>query len=145
MSEGNGIIKFGGRGRRKFQIGEVVFEVDVIAAHNRWIGIDRTFRNEDGSMPPAKLDEANEAALLFTRLLIISAVKNVPFEEAGKVNLLESSELVACMKSLTIADALEFLKLLTDQGTELLPFFLPKSPGERSSPGSTGPLSFSVG
>lgn len=124
MSGSNGVIRVGRKGRVKFAIGEEgdpralpVFEVDVVAAFQRWVEIDEGFRpqeeNDEGSRPIATTDMAawHQAAVEFVAEL-----------GGGEV---------------TTAEALDFIARLREQYDDLVVFFRYKSREERASPGTS--------
>ena len=115
MSEGNGILKIGRKGKKKFAIGDgAPFEIDVIAENNRWIRLSNEYcteKNEDGQMVcPRNQMEARELAG-WQYVQQISGTADV-----------------------TLAEALEFLSVLAEEAGKLQPFFKPRSSDEPSSP-----------
>lgn len=119
MSEANGkdILKVGRRGIRKLQYedGCEVVELDVIHVSNQWAEIDASFRNDKGEVPLDKSQNYFAAQVGFVR------------------ELLKIDEKV----QVSIADALHFIKLITDETEALKPFFEPKTAAGPSSRSST--------
>jgi hypothetical protein len=119
MSEtnGSGIIRIGKKGLRKFTFDEDAdaFEIDVIAAQAQWLELDRQFRDDNNEVPPDKLIALNEEARRFAMELA--------YDTKPK-------------RILSIAEALEFLKLLNEEAGRLADFFTPKDsevPSSRES------------
>lgn len=117
MSAGNGVLRIGRKGKKKFAFGEegapgeCVFEVDVVETFQGWIDVDESFRAEDRSVPDTKAYQT--AAVGF--------VKKV----SGAADL-------------TTAEALDFLARLREVYDDLAAFFHARSPEERGSPGTSG-------
>ena len=123
MSANNGVIRIGRKGIKKFAFGEdgAPFEVDIVVAFQEWIGIDESFRLEEGegvktedvgTIPSERMAEYHQAVVRFV-------------------------ETLSCCK-VTTSEALEFTARLRDQYTEMLDFFRPKSREERASPDTSG-------
>lgn len=117
MSASNGVIRIGRKGIKKFAFGEdgVPFEVDVVVAFQEWIGIDRTFRQDEGDGPirPDDMPDYHRAAVDY-------------------VCRLSASE------KLTTAEALDFIARLREQYDELVVFFQPRLRPEPGSPDTSG-------
>lgn len=126
MSSGNGVIRIGRKGVKKFAFGEdgEVFSLDVVDAFQKWRVIDEKIREpyEDGSIPTSDMEAYYVAAVDF--------VKEV---SEGKAN------------DITTAEALDFIARLREQYDEVADFFRPKSREEQESPDSSAQeLRFSV-
>jgi hypothetical protein len=141
MSQNNGVIRVGRKGRKKFAFGEdgEVFEVDVVQAFQEWLSIDEKFRErtEDRTIPTEDMSMYHKAAVTFVKGL---AVKEVILKTANgpKPGGVESPDI-------TIAEALDFIARLREQYDEVVVFFRPKSREERESPDtSEAGLRFSV-
>lgn len=123
MSEGNGdgVIRIGRKGKKKIALGDgEPRDLDIVDVSNRWSEIDRSFRDADFKIPSERIAEANEAAYAFVMGI---------FEDA----------------SITRAEALEFLKIITEEAAKLSDFFTVKSGSvEPSSQESTTTLRFST-
>ena len=123
MSNSNGVIRIGRKGRKKFAFGEEgkPFEVDVVEAWQQWVIIDDNFRpeaDEDGArpIPTAEWPAYHQAAVAFAQGLA--------------TDLTQMTEPPA----ITIAEALDFIARLREEYDELAVFFHPKSRQERASP-----------
>lgn len=120
MSEGNGngVIRIGRKGRRKFAFGEdgAPFEVDVVAAFQEWVCIDESIRDqfEDRVIPNSAMPEFHAQAVAFATRL------------AGK---LTDGPPTVCP-----AEAMDFIARLREQYDEVATFFHPRSRAERDSP-----------
>lgn len=115
MSEanGNGILRIGRKGKRQIQIGDgPVVEVDIVGVSNQWIEIDRGFRNDKGDVDAAQLAPRNTAGWNFVRQTM-------------------------SQPDLSLAEALEFLAVITKEGIALRSFFVVKSDDAPSSPASS--------
>ncbi len=140
MSSGNGVIRIGKKGLRKFAFGDegAPFTVDVVVAFQQWILIDDEFRTEEreGSnyrtIPLDKMLEFQKAAADFVRSLAASPLGS-PVGSGGKP------------PDITTAEALDFIARLREEYDELADFFVPRSREERASPDtSAAELRFSV-
>jgi len=127
MAEGNGrpVFQIGRKGIRLVAFGEgKPFEVDVVKAHNEWITIDRSFRNEKMEIPTERQGEHDRALYLFVKSL---------------------TETSGCpVENLSLAEAMEFRKFLYEEVDGLSDFFVPKSRKEPSSPESSAQVRFST-
>jgi hypothetical protein len=127
MSAGNGVIRIGRKGLKKFAFGEdgAPFEVDVVAAFQQWIGIDEQHRQTDGERKGSILSEDyaayHQAAVDFATGLTV-----------------KQGATVADIPDITIAEALDFIARLREQYDELVDFFRPKRPERDESPGTSG-------
>lgn len=130
MSQSNGVIRIGRKGRRRFAFGDdgAPFEVDIVVAFQNWIEIDNNFRPEEedanGSraVPLVDMPAYHAAAVAFVKGL------------SGD-NTLE----------ITVAEALDFIARLREAYDDLARFFRPKSSDERASPDTSEPaLQFST-
>lgn len=119
MSQDNGIIRIGRKGKKKFAFGDnPPFEVDVVESFQKWIIIDDEFRQEcnignaEGSrrIPPAEVPRWHQSAVEFV------------------------TELSGQEETITIAEALDFLARLREEYDKLVVFFQPKSQDEPESP-----------
>ncbi len=125
MSASNGVIRIGRKGIKKFAFGEdgAPFEVDVVAAFQRWCCIDDTFRDDenDRKIPVERMPEYHQAAVGFVAELQLA---NIPagYEESSPVS---------------IAEALDFIARLREQYDELADFFLPRKRVEDESPATS--------
>lgn len=125
MSETNGIIRIGTKGRKQFAFGDdEPFTVDVIDVSNRWAAIDSEFRQLDSNgqlvVPPAQMLPLNDACWNFVR------------------------EISGC-GNISKAEAIEFMKHITDEANALQDFFSPKSVEKKpSSQESTATSRFST-
>ena len=97
---------------KKFAFGEhgPAFEVDVVVAFQEWIGIDKSFRQEDG-----------DGAILTADM---PAYHLAAVEYAKKLS----------NDDVTTAEALDFIARLREQYDELVGFFQPRSREKRASP-----------
>lgn len=135
MSAANGqpIIKIGKKGRRLFQFGSdedpTVVQVDVVACHNEWSEIDRQFRDAENKVPGDKVAELNRVAWDFVRQIVAKGSPAVTTEEKERI--------VQIVFDISLADALDFLARVTEEGLALRHFFEVKSPDEPSSRAST--------
>lgn len=104
MSSSNGVIRIGRKGIKKFAFGDdPEFDVDVVAAFQRWLIVDDGFRQVDGndkSIPLAEIPAYH------------AAIQGFVAELGGG--------------SVTPAEALDFLARLREQYDELADFFRPK-------------------
>lgn len=119
MSAGNGIIRIGRKGRKKFAIGEEgePFEIDIVVAFQEWVSIDNSFRenSEDRTIPVADMAAYHQAAVDFvTRLSNGTATE------------------------ISTTEALDFVARLREQYDEVSAFFQPKSRVEPESLDSSG-------
>lgn len=123
MSENNGdVIRVGRKGRRSFAFGETgePFSLDVIEVNNEWSQIDGDFRDAEGKVPRDKLPELHAALWRFVR-------------DKAKT------------EEITLAEAMEFMKCITEEAMRLKAFFTVKSvEKEPSSPESSTTLNFST-
>lgn len=110
----NGVIRIGHKGVKKFAFGESgqPFEVDVVQAFQEWIGIDQSFRDEEGKLPITAMPSYNSAAKMFA----------TNFNRGVEV---------------TTGEALDFIARLREQWDELTDFFQPRSREKPSSPGAS--------
>lgn len=118
MKDGNGqangeIITIGRHGLRKMRYDESTeaVEIDVIHAANQWNEAIERFLDDKGEIKKEERAAYYDQAVQFARDML-----KVPAE----VNI-------------TIASALHFLKVITDEGDALKPFFEPKSSAASSS------------
>ncbi len=110
---GHQVIRIGRKGRQWYAIGDgEPFEIDVVAVHGQWVEIDRQFRDDNGEMPAEQFPEANKCAWQFVH------------ELSGT-------------KDLTLAEALEFIRNITEEVLKLKDFFAVRSSEKQSSPEST--------
>jgi hypothetical protein len=120
MSESNGqdVFRITRKGRKKFAFGEgQPFEVDVIAVGNQWYEISERFRDKDGKVPPDQTEAFNKAMILFVTELSGAASEGP--------------------ETITLTEALEFLKLINEEGDRLRGFFTRESSAVSSSPASS--------
>jgi len=121
------VLKIGRKGLLPCQLDEgPVFKIDVIAWCADWSEIDRGFRDEHGQVPPERLLEHQRAILDFVRFT---------FKQGGYAD--------DDVRSLTCAEALEFMHAVGEKGQELRRFFEPDSATEPSSPAGSGTFDFS--
>jgi hypothetical protein len=124
---GREIIRTKSKGNKWFAVGEEgeAFKLDVIATSNQWLDISRSFENESGVVPADKLMDLNRACWKF--------VKDLATDPDGK-----------CLApDISLAEALEFMRLLIDESEKLRSFFERKPSREPSLPESTE-LTFST-
>lgn len=124
MSEKNGrdILKVGRMGRRWFSFGDdEPFELDVVVVYNQWTDIDAALRDDKGQMSRESMTQLNRAAFDFVR-----QIAGYPRQRPD-----------GAPSDLTLAEALAFLKMLTDEMEKLTSFFVPESRKGPSSPVST--------
>lgn len=116
MSAGNGVIRIGRKGIKKFAFGDdgAPFDVDVVVVLQKWVAVDNGFRESstDESILTEHIPMYHQAAVAFVK------------EVSGGYEV-------------TTAEALDFLARLREQYDELVAFFRPKSRDEPDSPGST--------
>ena len=126
MSDNNGVIRIGRKGKKKFAFGESgePFEVDVVTAFQEWVGIDDEFRErtDDRSILTSDMAEYHRAAVDFAVRL---AGNTVP------VNDMPTS-------TITSAEALDFIARLREQYDEVAVFFRPRSRDEPDLPATSG-------
>jgi hypothetical protein len=126
-TNGDGIIKVGRRGIRKFEFGDeagsVTIELDVIGVWDEWVEIDHSFRDEKGVILKDRLVERNTRCRTWVQGMI---------EAAGGVTNAEDASHVA--QHLSLTDALTFMKLLCEE-VEKLKVFFERSTGEKPSSG----------
>lgn len=119
-NNGDGVIRVGRKGRKKFAFGEdgEPFEVDVVVAFQEWIGIDDEFRDrtEDRSVAVADMAEYHAAAVDFVRRKATSPIDDTE------------------VPLITTAEALDFIARLREQYDEVADFFQPRPRAERDSP-----------
>lgn len=126
MSSGNGVIRVGRKGKKKFAFGEdgEPFEVDVVVAFQEWIAIDDSFREhedrEDRTVAVADMARYHQAAVDFAVASTGGNPHAVPAE------------------GITTAEALEFIARLREQYDELADFFVPRKREEPASPATSG-------
>lgn len=135
-SNGDGVIRIGRKGLKKFAFGEdgEPFEVDVVSVMRDWFAIDESFRQEDGegvkkedvgTIKTENMPAYHYAAVQFVTQLAMTQSGTTPI--------------------ITVAEALDFIARLREQYDELVVFFRPKKPEERESPGTSQPgLRFST-
>jgi hypothetical protein len=112
MSESNGVIRVGRKGKKKFAFGDGdPFEVDVVVAFQEWGSIDGSFRNEDRVIPQSEMMGYHQAAVAFVQSLWFLASVAAP----------------AVTTNITTAEALDFIARLREQYDEVSVFFQPKS------------------
>lgn len=110
-SNGTPVIRVERKGKRLFALGDdPPVEIDVVLVYNQWMDIDRQYRNDKGEVATDKLPELNLLAIKFVS------------------EIFQSNEL-------TMAEVLNFFKLLFAEVNKLRDFFEPDSPGGLSSPG----------
>lgn len=122
MSEGNGVIRLGRKGRKKFAIGEdgPEFEIDVIQVNNQWIRLHNEFY---GHEPPRKM----------------TSQESQEYENAVWRFVKE----VANDQSLSLGEALEFVAVLNEEADKLKGFFVRRSSDAPNSPASSDRVVFS--
>ncbi len=109
MSASNGVLKIERKGKKKFAIGDAEpVEIDVSIVYDQWFVIDHDFADENGMIPPANLIARNTAMRNFV------------------------AELLKC-DDVTMAEAQEFINILTVEVNKLRDFFSTKWP---ATPGS---------
>lgn len=145
-TNGHGVLRVGRKGRMKFAFGDhavldpmrpaLEIEADVLALYNDYCEMDAPFWGPDGKFieGPGKMTEHMVAKLNLVRGWII---------EGGKA-MKEDGEAMALANDLSPAEALELIRMVTEEYTKLKPFFSPRaSESELSSPESFG-LRFST-
>lgn len=121
-SNGDGVIRIGHKGKKKFAIGEEgkPFEVDVVVALYEWISIDSSFRDKGDEVPDPKTGRMlRTVSSADMQMYHQAAVSFVSAKAGGEV---------------TTAEALDFLARLREQHDELVDFFRPRSLDEPESP-----------
>ena len=115
---GNGVIRVGRKGIRKFAFGDEgePFEVDVVVAFQEWIRTDDEFRDTERNIPLSDMSRWHQAAVEFVMRL-------------GAEHVTEN---------ITTAEALDFIARLRECYDEVAVFFRYKSRDEPDSQGSTG-------
>jgi hypothetical protein len=107
------ILKIGRKGKMRLAFGDgQPFEIDVIGVNAAWSAIDNQFRDDKGQIPREKLAELHSEAWNFVRGL-------------------------SKQDDLSLAEALEFLRVITEEGEKLKGFFEIKSSAKPSSPERT--------
>ena len=143
MSQANGIIRIGRKGKKQFAFGDEgapgsePFTVDVVEVFQEWVVIDDQFRTteEDAegsrSIPLEELAQFNAAAQAFVEKL------------RGNDG---TEEVPDGYQPVTVAEARDFLARLREQYDELADFFRVKSRPEPGSPATSAETSvrFSV-
>lgn len=133
MSATNGSVRkitIGRKGLIEFSFGDsgTPFVVDVIDTNNQWTAIDREHRNAEGQVPPENRELLNNACWGFVREIAVA--KGVPEQEVFTV---------------TLAEACEFMKWITEEAIRLQDFFVPRSvKDEPSSPTPSTTVRFST-
>lgn len=125
MSESNGVIRVGRKGKKKFAFGDgEPFEVDVVVAFQEWICADDEFREryDDRTIPNGDMAAYHQAAVDFVKGL----ATNFPSQVTGEKP-----------PDITVAEALDFLARLREQYDELTDFFQPRSREKLDSPDSS--------
>jgi hypothetical protein len=122
---GDGIIKIGKKGIRKFEFGDekaaVIVELDVVATFDKWCEVDRSFRDAEGKIPKERLGEFNAAAFLWTKEIIQAT--GDPKASRGTVNA-----------QLSVAEAICFVNALSKEVEKLKLFFDPPTDDAPSLP-----------
>jgi hypothetical protein len=109
MSEENGVIRIGRKGKFKFAFGDdEPFEVDVIEVHDSWYATDQQFRDEKGEIPVDKTLQYHETERAF--------VQNI-------VNASYGHGRQSTAPILTHAEAMEFIARVATEVRKLAPFF----------------------
>src|SRR5262245_24238892 len=133
MSENNGVVRIGRKGRKKFAFGEegageILFEVDVVVAFQEWRNVDAAFRDrtEDDTIARADIEEYHRAVVAF-------ACKCADIKQPDPNEHPEGKD----TPIITTAEALDFLARLREQYDEVADFFQPRSREKRDSPDST--------
>lgn len=139
-SNGDGVIRIGTKGRKKFAIGDEgdprdlpVFELEVVSVMREWFAIDETFRVDSPDddtlrvIPPERMPEYHETARAFVTSLIFPPA---PAPTSGTA----APPAPEREPPITIAEALDFLARLREQYNDLADFFRPRSRKERASP-----------
>jgi hypothetical protein len=120
-SNGDGVVKIGRMGRKKFQLGDYTpVELDVAETYQDWCEVDQTFRDEKQKVPQDRVPAMNAAAWEF-------AAEKLGVGEAVRQNKLPVRSLI------TLAEALAFLKVLKREYDALTDFFGVDSSDEPSS------------
>lgn len=126
MSEKNGectVIRVGRKGLRTFAFGDgAEFTIDVVVTYNRYLDMRRLFAGDDDRIPPERQAELSRSAWDF--------VGQVARDSSGNPQYFGSDDL-------TMAEAMEFIKYLTQEVIGLQSFFEVKSAEKQSSPEST--------
>jgi hypothetical protein len=128
-TNGEHVLRIGRKGCVKIAFGdEAAFSIDVIETSNQWLQVEQQFRDADNKVPLAELVAMNNRAWEFVRDL------------AGHKGY--SAEAV---QAITLAESLEFMKIVTEESQRLSGFFTVKSVKEEpSSPEPTTTLRFST-
>ena len=105
-NNGDGVIRVGRKGRKKFAFGEdgEPFEVDVVVAFQEWVWVDEEFRekNQDRTILTSDMPDYHRSAVEFATRLSGNATE------------------------ITTAEALDFIARLREQYDELADFFQPR-------------------
>ncbi len=125
MSEGNGIIRVGGRSVRKFALrDDPPFEADVVELYNQYTVLRSSYADEKGEVPAARLGDLNVGVRAWLQDQLTGVPEGHPYHGVG-------------LPDLSPGESLAFVKLLIDEVEELSVFFRPKSARKPSSPEST--------
>lgn len=127
MSENNGVIRIGRKGKVRFAFGAdgEPFEVDVVAAWYEWRAIDEEYRYPEGD---PKAGEVTDHGAYH------SAMVDFATQLSGSTTDHDGT----ATAPITRTEALEFIRLLGEKFDELADFFRFRSREERGSPGSSG-------
>ena len=118
MSANNGVIRIGRKGIKKFAFGEegAAFDVEIVVAFQRWIAMDKQFRQDDGdgTILTEDMPAYHQAAVAYAQ-----EISGYGQDEATLI---------------TTAEALDFIARLREQYDELVDFFQPRLRPEPGSP-----------
>lgn len=109
MSQDNGVIRIGRKGRIKFAFGEdEPFEVDVIEVHDSWYATDQQYRDEKGDIPVEQTLVYHEAERAFVQNIV-----NACYQDGKHTQ----------PPVLTHAEAMEFIAKVASEVAKLRDFF----------------------
>lgn len=133
MSSGNGVIRIGKKGLRKFAFGDddsaPIIEVDVVNVHDELVELDWKYRDAEGKLLPDKSREHRTARFEFVKGLILETMKVASLEKQHALKKVADD--------LTLAEALEFERYITEETARLKDFFAPATGNGQSPPGSS--------
>jgi hypothetical protein len=74
MSEANGVIRIGRKGKMKFAFGDgPAFEVDIIEIHDEWWVIDQSLRDAENKVPVDQTCAYNMSKLTYVQNIVNKA------------------------------------------------------------------------
>lgn len=122
VAQTNGVIKIMKRSTAHFQLDgtDAVFEVDVIAVHDKWYEEDWALRDSSGILPTDKFDEYGARRRQFVQVVV-----NEAYERGG----------LGVAPDISRGEAEMFVAEIRKKSEEIRDFFLPRKETPSSSPG----------